>query len=341
MVASVALVAALASGGIALGVHRAATRSSSQSQPALASAAAPSASAAATPLPLATSSALPPSPFVFDCADLPQSSASCAGALPAAEKLVSVASWVSVTGAQPCATGLDGDRAERAAHALRAAQPLAQQKLAPLERAILQNAALRLLSCSSSVEPKTRATEIARDAKALVKSLALSPEEIAALPGTSKGLEPWLGELGTWQRGTVRSHVHEKSDGDAATLQRVKRGEDYASVARLILVDGSGELHATDVVSKVTRRRGRDSDVHVCIARVDVASAHCDTYQLRALSADEGALAIHQTLPLPPCSACHVDGAPNTKIFGPTLGIGPDAVNLDEAREPLLHALAQ
>jgi len=240
-----------------------------------------------------------------------------------------------------CATGLDGDRAERAARALEAAQPLTKQKLEPLERALLQNAALKLLSCSAGVEPKTRASEIARNAKALIKPLALSPEEIAALPGTSASLGPWLGDLGAWQRGTVRSHIHEKSDGYATTLQRVRHGDDYVSVARLILVDSNGELHATDVVSKVTRRRGRASDVHVCIARLDTASAHCNHFELRPVGVNEGALAIQQSLPLPPCNACHVDGAPNTKIFGPTLGIGPDAVNLDEAREPLLHALAQ
>jgi hypothetical protein len=52
-------------------------------------------------------------------------------------------------------------------------------------------------------------------------------------------------------------------------------------------------------------------------------------------------LAIQQKPGAPPCRACHFAGHANTPVFGPTAGIAPDAVNLDTARDPLSHALAE
>jgi hypothetical protein len=277
----------------------------------------------------------------FDCSGFPPlPSATCTGLAPAAEKLWASANWVWVTGGKPCAGALEGDEAAAAARSLREAQGLVSNKLPALERALLQNAALKLLSCSSAVEPKTR-SEIARNAKAVIKSLALSPEEIQALPNTSPDLTAWLGDASSWQRGTVRSHLHDTSEGYATTLQRVKHDDDYATIARLILVDTHGVLHATDVVSKVMLRRGAGAVVRSCIATLDANSAHCGAAQLRPVSEELGQLAIQQRPGAPPCRACHFAGHVNTPVFGPSTGIAPDAVNLDIEREPLAHALAK
>jgi hypothetical protein len=276
-----------------------------------------------------------------DCSGFPQiPSATCTGLAPAAEKLLASANWLWVSGGKTCAGGLEGDQAATAARALREAQGLASKKLPPLERALLQNAALKLLSCGAGAEPKARA-EIVRNAKPLLKALALSPEEIQNLPSTTPELTAWLGDANAWQRGTVRSHLHEASDGFAATVQRVKHADDYASIARLILVDTRGELHVTDVISKVMLRRGTADNLRACIATLDANSAHCGTAQLRPVPEEAAQLAIQQKPGAPPCRACHFAGHANTPVFGPTAGIAPDAVNLDTARDPLSHALAE
>jgi hypothetical protein len=239
----------------------------------------------------------------------------------------------------PCGGALTGLRADTAARALRDAQALTREKLPPLERALLQNAALRLLSCSSSVEKVPQRNEIVRNAKQLVKAFALDAAEIAALPG-SAGELGWLGESSGWQVGTLRTHVHEIADGFVSTIERVKREQEFASVYRLVLVDDKGELHATDVASKVLLRRPAEAQGRVasCIAALDPVSAHCNSAALRPVSQAVQSEALSRGT-APACHQCHVQNHANSLSFGPNTGLGPETVTLDQAREPLLAAL--
>jgi hypothetical protein len=302
------------------------------------------ASASATPsasAPPASSQPSIPLDFSFDCAGLPPPRDACPGASPFAAKLVQSSLWTSVNGA-PCGNALKAERAEVAAHALLDAQGLAHEKLPPLERALLQNAALRLLSCSVNVEKAPLRAEIAQNAKRLVQALTLDASELAALPSSARELG-WLGDGSGWQVGTLRTHLHELADGYVSTVERAQHEQQFASIFRLILVDDKGELHATDVASKLLLRRpaqaaGRFS---VCIATLDPASAHCNVAALQPVSTALQTSALTLGDGAPACHHCHSFNHANSLAFGPSSGLGPETVTLEEAREPLLKALSR
>jgi hypothetical protein len=304
---------------------------------------APSASAVTSAQPPPTSSAAPQRSIVefgFDCAGLPPIQDGCSGASPLAAKLVASSVW-ALTGMPLCANALKGDRADAAARALRDAQALTHEKLPPLERALLQNAALRLLTCSANVDKDATRKEIAQSARQLVKAFTLDATELASLP-SSAGELSLLGDGGGWQVGTLRTHLHESADGYVSTVERAKHEQDFASIYRLILVDDKGELHATDVVSKLLLRRpaaeaGRYS---VCIATLDPRSAHCNSAALRPVSAELQSEVLTPGHGMPTCNLCHVLNHANSSSFGPVVGLGPDTVTLDGARESLTKVLA-
>jgi len=277
--------------------------------------------------------------FSFDCSGLAPAEDACPGASPLAAKLVESSLW-TIVNVKPCADALKAGRAAAAAQALGAAQALAHQKLPALERALLQNAALRLLACSVNVEKEPLRSELRHNAQRLVHALALSAAEIAALPSSANQLA-WLGDGNAWQVGTLRTHLHESADGYVSTLERAEHGPEFASIYRLILVDDHGELHATDVVSKLLLRRPTEAPGHfrVCVATLDPASAHCNTAALRPVSPALQSEAIERGDGTPACHQCHVQNHFNTLRFGPNTGLGPDTVTLDQAREPLLKAL--
>jgi len=240
----------------------------------------------------------------------------------------------------PCANALQPGRAEAALGALRAAQVLTHQKLTPLERALGQNAALRLLSCSQSVTKAPLRAEMAQQAKRLIKALALSKDEIAALPSSAAQLS-WLGADSDWQVGQVRTHLHESADGFASTVERAQHGAEFASVFRAILLDDHGELSASDVTTKLLLRRPAEAAGHfsACIATLDPTSAHCGAAVLTPVSSAFVAEALTRGDGSPACHQCHVQNHVNSLGFGPSTGLGPNTVSLDTARAPLLKAL--
>jgi hypothetical protein len=277
--------------------------------------------------------------FSFDCAGLPPVQEACSGASPLAAKLVDSAVWAKA-GMALCANALTGGRADAAARALRDAQVLTQEKLPPLERALLQNAALRLLTCSANVETDAMRKEIAQNARRLVKAFALDATEIAALP-SSAGELSWLGEGSGWQVGTLRTHLHESADGYVSTIERAKHEDEFASIYRLILVDDKGEPHATDVVSKLLLRRPAEAGrFSACIATLDPKSAHCNSASLRPAAAELQREALTPGSGMPTCNLCHVLNHANSPSFGPSVGLGPDTVTLDRERESLTKVLA-
>jgi hypothetical protein len=287
---------------------------------------APSASATATTPPSAPP-APPPPKFVFDCQSFGSVERPACGKPPdAGRELVEASRWPGVTAAH-CGPGLQGEEAaKRAERAVARARTLDPKPLSALERALLQNAALKLLACSDVITPKKRAETVATGARGLIEKLALAPDEIAALPGSTPQLRAWLGDPAAWLRaGPGTTRVHESTDGFARAYQALQKDDTLANVARLALVDSSGAPRIADVVGRVLMRRRVKDEVRVCIVELDLESARCGAPgALSPLPAAAGESAL-KSPGAPPCTACHHANSTRSGKFGPARGAGIDA----------------
>jgi len=257
-------------------------------------------------------SAAPPEPepnlqTIFDCDGLGAKPPATCGELPeAAREIIEAAHWFEAS-ALRCGLGLTGPRLERATKALNRASTIKESELAPLARALLQNAALRLLSCSVGAQPPKEGERVAKSARALVRRLAFSDRDLAALPTAESQLGPWLEQTASWVPATQRqTRIHDISSGYTLAQQPLKRDNDVANVARLIVVDTRGAPRVTDTVSRLQMRRTGASQVRVCIAEIDPGES-CKA-ALRPIEPDIGKTLVGGGRGGASCGTCHIGG---------------------------------
>jgi hypothetical protein len=207
--------------------------------------------------------------------------------------------------------------------ALASASRLDVAKLAPLERAALQNAALFLLSEATRFEKDSRAKHTATAARALVKEFALTSAEVTTLPGIEVASE-WLGDAPTWQRGVAPRFMHTASDAFARAHRQLRRGDTLADIVRLVLVSKMGVPFVSNTVQRVVIKQTDADVVRVCIAELDPLGAQCGPPgALRVLAGDRGPRTLAPSASAP-CTGCHVNNRPGSVAFGPDTGFDVD-----------------
>jgi hypothetical protein len=266
----------------------------------------------------------PAQTFVFDCAEFTPPIASACSAAPDAETaFLDLVNSYRVS-ALPCGTWWQ-TQLENATVELQSLAKLDPKQLPAVDRALIQNAALELLSCTSGhgaaakseMAPKNAA--FSASARALIKNFALSAEEITALPMSTPELTPWLGDSANWQRGKGTSFLHTASEGYARAHQQLQQTTTVADVVRLVLVNQAGAPFVSDVVQRVAMRRREADGTHVCIAELAPAPTNCGPATLHALDPERGAAAVKSAAP-PDCAGCHFDNTPRSAPFGPETG---------------------
>jgi hypothetical protein len=229
-------------------------------------------------------------------------------------------------------------RSEQVLKALQQVAKLDVAKRAPLERAVLQNAVLEALSCSSSPGNK-QGGPIASLARPLIKKLALSNDERAALPTSAAVAEAWLGSPDTWLRGLPKTALHTVGDGNTRTHTQLRRDSSLADLVRMVLVGSDGTPYVSDVAQRLVIRRSAGDEIHVCIAVVDPLSATCNRAgSLTPLDKVAGERAISGP-GSPPCFGCHFGNRPQSAPFGPDTGFAvsePTIASVRAALGPLL-----
>jgi hypothetical protein len=290
-------------------------------------------SAPAVPARLATSSSVgsapadsapvvprPALPFVYDCSGIGVSAPACSGVPAAAQALFQATTWFRVSAA-PCGLTLSAKDTAALARVLKGALALSVEDLKPLERALLQNAALKLLSCAPTAPDAQGARELAQSTRQLLEKLALSAQQIAELPRASAQLPAWLGDSTAWERGAGSTHVHELADAHALVHHTLRRAGDLANVAELVLVDDQGVIHVTETAQRLLLRRASGQTVRICLAELDPAAAHCSaSAELAPVTPDEPGAIIVPT-GAPPCAACHAGSALRGGPYGPDKGL--------------------
>jgi hypothetical protein len=275
--------------------------------------------------------------FVFDCSPFaPAAARACPEPSADERALLDVSNSYRVTPLPAWSAEL----ADRADAAMAAAARLDPRKLAPLERAALQNAALMLLSESLLFKKDTRAQQSATTARGLLKRFALTQTELTTLPGAEVVTE-WLGDGTAWQRGVAPKFFHTASDAFArAHRQLIGQGE-LADVVRLVLIDKGGVPFVSDVVERVVIRRTEADSVRVCIAELDPLTANCGMPgALHALDPARGQRVIMPGTSAP-CSGCHVNNRPGSASFGPSAGFEMDKPVAARIKDILESALRQ
>jgi hypothetical protein len=280
--------------------------------------------------------ALPRLAFVFDCQSFAPASAKVCAALPADEQaLLDLVNGYRMPPPMAWSHAL----AQRVEPAFDAAAQWDPRKLAPLERAALQNAVLELLAKSSLYEKDEHLPKIAPKGRALLKKFALSPAEQAALPASTGAVSEWLGEGTDWLQGVDKSSMHTASEGYARAHRQLQNGGTVADIVRMVLVDEKGAPYVSDIVQRVVIRRADADAVHVCIAELDPLSASCSTPgALRALDPVRGAGLVKPLLGAP-CTLCHTNNIPKTAPFGPTTGFAVSSASVSRIKLSLERAL--
>jgi len=282
----------------------------------------------------------PPPPqlaFVFDCQPFAPATAKPCGALPKDEQAL-----LDLVNAyrMPPPMAWSHALADRVEPAFDAAAHWDPRKLAPLERAALQNAVLELLAKSSLYEKDERFPKIAPKGRALLEKFALSRAEVGALPASTAAVSEWLGDSANWLQGVDKSSMHTASDGYARAHRQLQNGATVADVVRLALVDEKGAPYVSDIVQRLVIRRGDTDAVHVCIAELDPLSASCSTPgALRALDPARGAGLLKPPLTGAPCTVCHANNNPKTAPFGPTTGFSVSGASVSRIKLSLERAL--
>jgi hypothetical protein len=292
-----------------------------KSAPVASASAVASQSAASAPPASELTAATPARPFVYDCSGLGATAPACSGVPDAARALFEAAAWYRVSGA-PCGQVISAERIPALGRALKGVLAISAQDLKPLERALLQNAALKLLSCTRAVPDAAGAGDLAKITRRLIGQLALSEQQMAELPPASTQLSSWLGDLASWDRGAGTTHLHELADASALAHQALRRGDDLANVALLVLSDEQGALHVTETAQRVLLRRTTPERVRVCIAELAPAAARCAESGALSPVAPEEPRAILAPSGAPPCAACHVNSALRGAPYGPAKGLG-------------------
>jgi len=262
----------------------------------------------------------PPPLFVYDCSGIGTLAPACSGIPEAARALFQATAGYRVSAAS-CGLAVSVKDTAALAHALKGALALSVQDLKPVERALLQSAALKLLSCTRSLPDAPGAGELVKGARQLLEKLALSAQQIAELPRASTQLSAWLGDSTSWERGTGGSHVHELADASSLVHQALRRADDLANVAELVLVDDQGVIHVTETAQRLLLRRTSGQGVRICLAELDPAAAHCSaSAELAPVTPDEpGAIIVPKGAP--PCAACHAGSALRGGPYGPEKGL--------------------
>ena len=172
----------------------------------------------------------------------------------------------------------------------------------------------------------------------------MSAQQITELPRASTQLSAWLGDSTSWELGTGGAHVHELADAHALVHQTLRRGEDLANVAELVLVDDQGVVHVTETAQRLLIRRPSAQTVRVCIAQLDPAAAHCSaSAELSPVTPEEPA-AMLAPKGAPPCAACHAGSALRGGPYGPETGLTlkpADTERMRAALSPVLTAPAR
>lgn len=273
-------------------------------------------------------------PFVFDCQQFAAASGKRCGNLPEDEQtLLDLANIYRMPPIRAWST----EFGERFTTALAALAKLDARKLAPLEKAALQNAVLTLLSRSVSFQKDKPSHDFGPAARGLIKKLALSPAELAELPSSSAIAAEWLGAESDWHQGTDSRFMHTASDGYARVHRQLQRTDAVADVVRMMLVNEAGAPYASDLVQRIVIRRSAAESVHVCIAEFDPLSASCSTSgAVRALDPGRGGAIINPTTAAVACSGCHVNNTPKAVPYGPDTGF-----RLNEASALRVKAILQ
>ena len=295
----------------------------------------PVGSAAADSAPVVSRPALP---FVYDCSGIGAGEPACSGVPAAAQALFQATTWFRVSAAA-CGLAVGVKDSAALARALKGALALSVQDLKPIERALLQNAALKLLSCARTQPDAPGAGELAQGTRQLLEKLALSAQQIAELPRASTQLSAWLGDSTSWERGTGGTHVHELADAHALVHHTLRRAGDLANVAELVLVDDQGVVHVTETAQRLLIRRTSAESVRVCVAQLDPAAAHCSAgAELSPVTPDEpGAIIIPKGAP--PCAACHSGSTLRGGPYGPEKGLALMPADTERVRAALSSAL--
>ena len=296
-------------------------------------------SAASAARALAEPKAPPRLPFVFDCQQFAIASSKPCGSLPADEQtLLDLANIYRMPPVMTWSTEL-GDRF---ATALAKLAKLDAQKLAPLEKAALQNAALTLLSRSVSFQKDKSSHDFGPAARGLIKKLALSPAELAELPSSSAVAGEWLGAESDWHQGTDTVFMHTASDGYARVHRQLQRTDAVADVVRMALVNEAGAPFVSDLVQRIVIRRSTADGVHVCIAELDPLSASCSTSGVvRALEPGRGGAIVKPTTAAVPCFSCHVNNTPKAVPYGPKTGFQLNETSALRVKAILQRALGE
>jgi len=283
--------------------------------------AAPSASASAVPS--AAASARPARPLrelVYDCSGLGAKLAACSSSPATGGALIEAARWVSGAAISCSMVPRAADWQKRVNAALGAVSVPELSKRSPLERVLVQNAALRIAICSKDSSPPEEGRRIKARARKLVQELAPTPAELGALSGTSKAqLLPWLGDGESWKIRTGPTRIHATAEGFTLLHERLGRGDDFMNAARLIGVDKDGRPRVLDVVGRLSVLRYGTSKVAVCLADTRPTNAGCGAPGVLHPMAPELGAQLIRGSGGPPCWGCHAHERGTAPDAGPDL----------------------